>query len=322
MLPSTRRIISTLPARLVPAALATISRRGLCTTRPLFAQEEPKPEDPSTESPRPKRPWTATSLFLYGSGIAASGWVMYCAYQSGGSPHKTEIMIEDGLKRLPLYKPPERPEAEKLSRVDQHGLDDATMKDLGTWFMAEDKKAVDGVSRSMVLDFVGESLGLLEPEEAEMEKEDDLKYPRFGKEMGKKLGEVTKAFVHKGHGRLDEQKRQSGCSVSDTAEFLSSVIAVHGDDTADKVRERLHDIVEKNYKNVGPTLSIFQNPMNIPPPREPMPEVDEAEATRAVLQLELEQYEAELADGDVDKDRKKWLQNEIEVVKELLKQNK
>ncbi|KAF4653210.1 hypothetical protein FOL46_009313 [Perkinsus olseni] len=306
MLPSTSRILSTVPRSLGPALATTATK-----------ESPPKTEEASTDKP-PKRPWTATSLFLYGSGVAAASWVGYCAFQSGGNPHKTEIMIENSLKQLPLYKPPERPEAEKLSRVDQHDLGDATMKDLATWFMAEDKRAVDGVSRSMVLDFVGESLGLLEPEEAEMEKDDDKRYPRFGKGKGKQLSEVTKAFVHKGHGRLDEEKRQGGCSLSEAAEFLSSVIGIHGDDAADKVRQRLHVIVEKNYKNTGTAVSVFQNPMNITPPPQPLPEVDEEEANKAVLKLELGQYETELAEGDADKERKKWLQNEIKTVKGLL----
>ncbi|EER03003.1 hypothetical protein Pmar_PMAR016930, partial [Perkinsus marinus ATCC 50983] len=267
----------------------------MTSSRPVFAIKqstestpEHSDESASTEEP-PNRPWTATRLFLYGSGTAAAAWLAYCAIHSGGDPHKTEIMIEESIKQLPLYRPPERPEAERLSRIDQHDLDDATMKDLATWFMAEDKRAADGVSRSTVLDFIGESLGLLEPEEAEMEKEDNLRYPRFGRDKGKLLHEVTKAFVHKGHGRLDEEKRQAGCSVSEAAELLSSVIAIHGDDTADRVQERLHKIIETNYKDTGlPEVSVFQNPMNIPPPVQPLPEVDEEEANRAVLKLELE----------------------------------
>lgn len=326
MLAVGRKSISTLHSRVV-VATPTVTRRAMVSfSRPTFAAEQgtesapPKEEKVTLEKP-PKRPWTATSLFLYGSGIAAATWVGYCAVLSGGSPHKTEIMIENSIKRLPLYRPPGRPEAERLSEMNQHGLDDATMEDLATWFMVEDKRTADGVSRSMVLDLVGESLGLLEPEEAEMEKEVELRYPRFGEEKGKQLSEVTKAFVHKGRGRLDEERRQAGCSLSEAAELLSSVVGIHGDDVAEKVRQRLSKIVETNYKDSAlPTVSVFGNPMNIPAPPQPLPEVDEEEADRAVLKLELEQYKAELAGGDVDKERRKWLQNEIKTVEGLLQE--
>ncbi|EEQ98927.1 hypothetical protein Pmar_PMAR012941 [Perkinsus marinus ATCC 50983] len=55
---------------------------------------------------------------------------------------------------------------------------------------------------------------------------------------------------------------------------------------------------------------------------EPLPDISEDEADRAVLVLELEQYQTELDEGKCDDGRKQWLKEEIKEVKKLLNEMK
>ncbi|KAF4653925.1 hypothetical protein FOL47_010227 [Perkinsus chesapeaki] len=251
--------------------------------------------------------WAGPKMLLSTVGSIGILYVSYYFYKANFDIDRTKELLKERYEQWPLYPPPGPSQAELETKVDHASLNQEMMDTLSTWFLYEDNRRRQGVSRQFIIDTCRDVLGLL----------DSPEHP-FSEEVNVKCDAAIDDFVNNGVGRTDAEKRLSGCSVNDVSRLLSALFEIHGggDEMQDKAKQDLIDEVTKTYREQVERARAFQEAIKF----DPLPEIADDEADMAVLQLELEQYQTELDSGEGDEDRKKWLRDEIKEVKRLIKE--
>ncbi|EER10455.1 hypothetical protein Pmar_PMAR010005 [Perkinsus marinus ATCC 50983] len=253
--------------------------------------------------------WAGPKMLLSTVGSIGVLYVSYYFYKANFDVERTKQLLKQQYQQWPLYPPPGPSQAELITRVDHAGLNQEMMDTLSTWFLYEDNRRQHGVSRQFIIETCREVLQLLDSPDR-----------NFGDDLNAKCDAVVDDFVAQGVGRSDEEKRLSGCTVNEVSRLLSALFEIHGggDDIQEKAKNNLIDEVSRTYREQVEMARAFQDAIKF----EPLPDISEDEADRAVLVLELEQYQTELDEGKCDDGRKQWLQEEIKEVKKLLNEMK
>lgn len=136
-------------------------------------------------------------LLYIGSGF--SGIVfLYYFNQANYRLHRTEVLMLERWRRLPLYPPRGPSEAEENSEVDPSGLPGELVAAFTEWFVAIDLQEPGGVTRDDVLELVRE-LGLNEEDKH------------------------AKEFLNRGDGHLEERRRLSGAGLQESVNLLAKL---------------------------------------------------------------------------------------------------
>ncbi|KAF4689711.1 hypothetical protein FOZ60_001213 [Perkinsus olseni] len=253
--------------------------------------------------------WAGPKMLLSTVGSIGVLYVSYYFYKANFDVERTKELLKERYQQWPLYPPPGPSQAELITKVDHAGLNQEMMDTLSTWFLYEDNRRQHGVSRQFIIDTCRDVLHLL-----------DSPDHSFGDELNAKCDAAVDDFVARGVGRSDEEKRLSGCGVSEVSRLLSALFEIHGggDDIQEKAKDSLIEEVSRTYREQVQMAKAFQEAVKF----EPLPDIAEDEADRAVLELELEQYQTELDEGKCDDERKQWLKKELKEVKKLLEEKK
>ncbi|CAK0822325.1 unnamed protein product, partial [Prorocentrum cordatum] len=137
-------------------------------------------------------------FFLYlGSGV--SGVVfLYYFNQANYNLHRTEVLLLERWRRLPLYPPRGPSEAEGNAVVDPMGLPGELVAAFAEWFVAIDLQEPGGVTRDDVLELVRE-LGLNDEDKD------------------------AKEFLNRGEGHMEERRRLSGAGLQESVNLLAKL---------------------------------------------------------------------------------------------------
>ncbi|KAF4731550.1 hypothetical protein FOZ63_025850 [Perkinsus olseni] len=236
--------------------------------------------------------WAGPKMLLSTVGSIGVLYVSYYFYKANFDVERTEELLKERYQEWPLYPPPGPSQAELITKVDHAGLNQEMMDTLSTWFLYEDNRRQHGVSRQFIIDTCRDVLHLL-----------DSPDHSFGDELNAKCDAAVDDFVARGVSRL-----------------LSALFEIHGggDDIQEKAKDSLIEEVSRTYREQVQMAKAFQEAVKF----EPLPDIAEDEADRAVLELELEQYQTELDEGKCDDERKQWLKKELKEVKKLLEEKK
>jgi len=149
---------------------------------------------------------------LYGTSGFAGLVFLYYFYKAKYSFHRTELLLLERWRTLPLYPPPGPPIAEENSRVDPMGLPHDLVDALAEWFVSTDLQEPGGVTRDDVLELFRE-LG-------------------FGEEEP-----PCKDFLMRGEGQLEERRRLSGAGLQESVALLAKLALPGGPDEAGAPRQ-------------------------------------------------------------------------------------
>jgi len=189
-------------------------------------------------------------FFLYGVSGTAGLVFLYYFHKAKYSLHKTEILLLERWRALPLYPPPGPSAAENNARVDPLGLPHDLVDAFAQWFISTDLQEPDGVTRDDVLELLRE-MG-------------------FGEEE-----QPCKDFLHRGEGQLEERRRLSGAGLQESVALLAK-LALPPDPEEQTPEPRLgkeaKELLRRKLAGMGSVLnaaSALQQAMQLPGPGVP-----------------------------------------------------
>jgi len=182
-------------------------------------------------------------FFMYISGGVTGVVFLFYYYKSGYSLHRTEVMMLERFRRLPVYWPPGPPAGEKNSNLDGEGLPPDIVDLFAAWFIATDLREAEGVTRDDVLELLRE-----------------MGYPDDDK--------ACKAFLERGEGLLEERRRMSGAGLQESLSLLAKFAAPTADSgTAARPPDAVADALKRRLAGVASMsagLSALQQAMQAP----------------------------------------------------------
>lgn len=142
---------------------------------------------------------------VYGLSAVSGLTFLYYFYKAKYSLHRTELLMLERWRTLPLYPPPGPSAAEKNSSLDPQGLPHDLVDALAEWFVAIDLREANGVTRDDVLELL-RALGFDEEDAA------------------------CKEFLNRGEGQLEERRRLSGAGLHEVISLLAKLVLKPGPD--------------------------------------------------------------------------------------------
>lgn len=232
-------------------------------------------------------------FFLYLTGGVSSLTFLYYFHKAKYSLHKTELLLLDRWRRLPLYPPPGPPPAARNSTLDGEGLDVDFVEAFAEWFVYTDLQDPNGVTRDDVLELLKE-LGFEEQEKP------------------------AKDFLYRGEGHIEERKRLSGAGLQESLSLVAKLALPDGkdSDTPSRLKPEAVEILKRKRRSAAsvvdgasalrqmvqplPTLQVPVPPADSGPAAEPSAEtradsaVDSEQKVDTGLE-ELQQHQLEVA---------------------------
>jgi len=175
-------------------------------------------------------------FLLYGSSGFASLIFLYYFHKAKYSIHRTEILLLERWRTLPLYPAPGPPPSEENSHVDPMGLPHDLVDVFAEWFIFTDARESGGVTRDDVLELFHE-LG-------------------FGEEE-----QPCKDFLMRGEGQLEERRRLSGAGLQESIALLAKLALPQGSDEAGaprpepRVGRESVELLKRKLVGVGSVLN-------------------------------------------------------------------
>jgi hypothetical protein len=221
---------------------------------------------------------------LYATGAFSAGAFSYYFYQAGGNLHMTEIMIGKRLAELPFYYPPGPGTAEKNTALPQVNLPQDIVELTSAWFIHQDSILHDGVTRSDVLDFFGDKLGLVDNEKP------DNPFAVGNEAFRKNVKKVVDDFIEKGRGRLMEYKRQSGVSIQETLTFFDTLIGMH-QEIDSQVVDRINHVLGEELERLMGEQNLKAKLVGDSTMTEGSPLIEVEASEKELIEMEIAQLE-------------------------------
>ncbi|CAE8739615.1 unnamed protein product, partial [Polarella glacialis] len=165
-----------------------------------------------------KKPMGWGMFMVYVSGGIGGLTFLYYFYKANYSLHKTEILMLEAFRQLPLYSPPGPSTAELNSRLDGTDLPQDLVQGLAEWFVAIDLQEPGGVSRDDVLELMGEF--------------------GFGEEE-----KPAKDFLFRGEGQIEERRRLTCAGLQETVTLVTDLVA----NEAKKIEKEKDEVPDPDF---------------------------------------------------------------------------
>jgi len=141
-------------------------------------------------------------FFLYVIGGISGVTFFYYFYKSEYSVTKTEVLMLQAFRRLPLYWPPHPKAAAENSEINAEGLGQEFVVAFTEWFILIDLQQSEGVTRDDVLELI-QDFGINE--------EDKVCRP------------IVRRFLEFGEGQLEERRRLTAVGLQESVTFLAEL---------------------------------------------------------------------------------------------------
>lgn len=141
-------------------------------------------------------------FFLYVIGGISGVTFFYYFYKAEYSITKTEVLMLQAFRRLPLYWPPQPKAAAEHSEIKAEGLGQEFVVAFTEWFILIDLQQSEGVTRDDVLELI---------EEFGIHEEDKVCRP------------IVRRYLEPGDGSLEERKRLTGVGLQESITFLAEL---------------------------------------------------------------------------------------------------
>eukprot|EP00931_Biecheleriopsis_adriatica_P115679 TRINITY_DN91446_c0_g1_i1.p1 TRINITY_DN91446_c0_g1~~TRINITY_DN91446_c0_g1_i1.p1 ORF type:complete len:351 (+),score=87.40 TRINITY_DN91446_c0_g1_i1:49-1101(+) len=168
-----------------------------CSTTVSTAAESSRQGKDAEEKKKPMG-WGMFSVYMLSGATGVT--FAYYFYKAKYSFHKTEVLMLDAFRRLPLYWPAGPRAAEVNSRMDAEGLPEDLKVAFCEWFVMADLEEPGGVTRDDVLELMV-----------------DMGY---GEEA-----QPAKDFLYRGEGHIEERRRMSCVGLQESLTLLAAMRA-------------------------------------------------------------------------------------------------
>ncbi|CAE8677982.1 unnamed protein product, partial [Polarella glacialis] len=202
-------------------ATAATSTEATAAAKPegaaVSSADSPGTGEKKEEKPE-KKPMGWGMFMVYVSGGIGGLTFLYYFYKANYSLHKTEILMLEAFRQLPLYSPPGPSTAELNSRLDGTDLPQDLVQGLAEWFVAIDLQEPGGVSRDDVLELMGEF--------------------GFGEEE-----KPAKDFLFRGEGQIEERRRLTCAGLQETVTLVTDLVA----NEAKKIEKEKNEVPDPDF---------------------------------------------------------------------------